>query len=837
MTAPPQASVSVEEQVFAIVAEQTGADRAALRRELPLNDLGADSLDLVGVVIEVEDVFEVAISDEQWATLHSLGDLIDFVERHRSTAVEKSAAEPAPSQDGLMASILRFLLWFTIAVLRRTLYRLKVIGREHVPAQGGALLVPNHVSFIDALFLLASIPRPIRFIVEGTYFHKRLFRPFMQALGALPISTSGGPRVILRALRGAGEYLDRGELVCIFPEGQLTRTGMMVTFRRGMERILKGREVPILPVYLDRVWGSIFSRSGGRFFTKLPERIPYPVTICYGPPMPPSTPVPEVRRAVHNLSEPAWMARKPDCRPLHRTFIRAVRRWPFGFAFADASRPRVSRFKALTGAVALARALRSRWQGQDYVGILLPPSVPGALVNLAAALAGKTAVNLNYTAGRAGMTSAVKQANLRTVVTSRAFVDKAKLELPEGVEPIWAEDLASSIGILSRFWAMLLTMLAPARMLERSCGMKRKPMVDDIATAIFSSGSTGEPKGVLLSHFNLDSNVEAAAQVFRIEKSDCLLGILPLFHSFGYMSLWFAINHGIGTVFHPNPLDAGAIGDLVERYRVTILLGTPTFLQLYQRRCTPAQFGSLRIIVAGAEKMPERAAKAFEDHFGIRPLEAYGTTECSPAIAVSTLDFRAPGFYQPGSRRGSVGQLLPGMAVKILDPDTSEPLPPMKPGMVLLKGPNVMQGYLGRPDLTEQVMRDGWYVTGDIALLDEDGFLRITDRLSRFSKIGGEMVPHGRVEEALHEAAGVPGPVFAVTAVPDERKGERLAVLHTLDEEQLPAILERLAASGLPNLFIPRREYFIKVEQLPLLGSGKLDLRAVRKVAMDSANA
>jgi acyl-[acyl-carrier-protein]-phospholipid O-acyltransferase/long-chain-fatty-acid--[acyl-carrier-protein] ligase len=355
--------------------------------------------------------------------------------------------------------------------------------------------------------------------------------------------------------------------------------------------------------------------------------------------------------------------------------------------------------------------------------------------------------------------------------------------------------------------------------------------VDDIATVIFSSGSTGEPKGVLLSHFNIDANVEAAAQIFRLDKNDRLLGILPLFHSFGYMSLWFALNNNVQLVFHPSPLDADVIGELVESYRLTLLLATPTFLQIYMRRCTPAQFGSLRIVLAGAEKLPERVAQAFEDTFGLRPLEGYGATECAPVIAASTTDFRAAGFYQPGSRRGFVGQPLPGVSARIVDAETFEPVPPGTPGMLLVRGPNVMRGYLGRDDLTAQALRDGWYVTGDMAMMDEDGFLRITDRLSRFSKIGGEMVPHGRVEEALQEAAGATEQVFAVTAVPDEKKGERLAVLHTLDEAKLPAILEKLAASGLPNLFIPRRDQFVKVPALPLLGNGKLDLREVKRIA------
>jgi acyl-[acyl-carrier-protein]-phospholipid O-acyltransferase/long-chain-fatty-acid--[acyl-carrier-protein] ligase len=275
------------------------------------------------------------------------------------------------------------------------------------------------------------------------------------------------------------------------------------------------------------------------------------------------------------------------------------------------------------------------------------------------------------------------------------------------------------------------------------------------------------------------------------------------------------------------------IGDLIRQYRVTFVVITPTFLQLYARRCTAEQFSSVRVILTGAEKLSARLAQSIEDKFGIGPIEGYGVTECAPVIAVNCPDYRAAGYYQPASRRGTVGQPLPGVSVQIVDPDSFAPLPAGTPGMLLVKGSNVMKGYLGRDDLTAQVIRDGWYITGDIASMDADGFLTITDRLSRFSKIGGEMVPHGTVEEALQQAAETETQVFAVTGLPDEKKGERLAVLHTLDDSLIPDILVKLSATGLPNLFIPTRSQFVKVESLPILGTGKLDLRGVKRIALE----
>jgi acyl-[acyl-carrier-protein]-phospholipid O-acyltransferase/long-chain-fatty-acid--[acyl-carrier-protein] ligase len=725
-------------------------------------------------------------------------------------------------------SLLRLLLWLAT----HTLYRLDIEGRENVPERGGALLALNHVSMADAAFLIASTDRPIRFLMFKESYEHPLIKPFAKILRVIPISSQQRPRELIHSLREATAALQNGELVCIFPEGQMTRIGQMLPFRRGMERIMKGVDAPIIPVHLDGVWGSVFSFSGGHFLWKFPRRIPYPVRVTFGKPLPPASTSLEVRQTVQELGAEAFARRKRHMKTVPRSFIQTARRHPFRFAMADGRTPRMNFFSALAGTILLARRLRKPWQGQQMVGILLPPSVPGALVNLAALLVGKVPVNLNYTASNELLASCAAPCDLKTVLTSRAFLERIHVRPP--AEPVLLEDLAAHPKLHERLAAALAAALFPARVLEKFAGCERNIQLDDTATIIFSSGSTGEPKGVVLSHYNVAANADQLNQVFLLSHEDRILGILPFFHSFGFTgTLCLPASVGVGVVFHSNPVEARAIGALVSKYAVTFLLSTPTFLQAYTRRCPPEDFGSLRYVIVGAEKLPERMAQAFEDRFGIRPLEGYGCTECSPVVAVNTVDFRAASFRQVGAKRGSIGHPLPGMCVRIVDPQTWEAMPVGQPGLLLVRGPNVMQGYLNRPDKTAEVLRDGWYVTGDIASVDEDGFLRITDRLSRFSKIGGEMVPHIKVEEQLQELAGVAEQVFVVTAVPDEKKGERLVVLHTLAEEPLRECLDRLSQSDLPPLWQPRPDQFLRVEALPCLGTGKLDLRRVRELAFE----
>ena len=724
-------------------------------------------------------------------------------------------------------AFLRFLFWMAT----HTLYRIQVEGRENIPDKGGVLLAPNHVSMVDAALMIASTERPVRFLMFKDNYEHPLIKPFARIMGVIPISSDQGPREMIHSLRAATEALKNGEIVCIFPEGQMTRIGQMLPFRRGMERIVKGVDVPIIPVYLGGVWGSIFSFERGRFLWKMPRHIPYPVTVLFGKPMPSTMGAQEVRHAVQELGAEVERNRNRHLRPLQRSFVSTARRHPFRFAMADGNTPQVRFHAVLARTIFVARRLRTEWRDQQMVGVLLPPSIAGALVNLAALLMGKTPVNLNYTASSEILASCASQCSLQTIISSKVFLERVRLQLPGRV--VLMEELVQNPRLTERLLAAAMSWLLPVRLLEKALGSSRTPQLDDVATVIFSSGSTGVPKGVLLTHANIASNVEQLNQVFMLGRHDRILGILPFFHSFGFTgTLSMPVALGLGVVFHASPLEARAIGALVSRYAVTFLLATPTFLQGYIRRCSAEDFGSLKYVMTGAEKLPERIAVAFEDHFGIRPMEGYGCTECSPVVAVNTRDFRAAKFRQVGAKRGSIGHPLPGISIRIVDPDTGVPLPLGQPGLLLVRGPNVMKGYLNHPERTAEVLRDGWYNTGDIAQEDEDGFLRIADRLSRFSKIGGEMVPHIKVEDQLQELAAIAEQVFAVTSVPDDKKGEKLIVLHTLSPEKLQECVNGLSQSNLPALWRPRADQFIHVDALPYLGTGKLDLRRIRELAL-----
>ena len=520
---------------------------------------------------------------------------------------------------------------------------------------------------------------------------------------------------------------------------------------------------------------------------------------------------------------------------LPRAMLRACRRAIFKRKATDSAGSTVTGGLLLMKAIILRRLLLRSVLSVDElrVGVLLPPSVGAVIVNATLALARRVAVNLNYSATSEVMNACVQTAGIRHVLTSRKVLDKLDPQLD--AEIICLEDLKPSLRLTDKLVGALMAYALPSSWNERLLGLMSTEL-DDIVTIIFTSGSTGRPKGVMLSHRNLNANILGMERAVRLNSDDTLLGILPFFHAFGYtVTLWGPLTIDIGGAYHFNPLDARQVGKLARSSGATILLSTPTFLRSYLKRVPPEDFEALEIVIVGAEKLPGPLSDAFEERFGIRPVEGYGATELSPLVSVNIPPTRST-TKQVDAREGSIGLPLPGVAARVVNPDSGEPLPTDTDGMLEIAGPNLMRGYFEDERRSAEVIHDGWYVTGDIARIDAEGFIHITGRQSRFSKIGGEMVPHVRVEEEIQRiVAGDDAEdlMAVVTAVPDQRKGERLIVVHLPLPMSPSEACDRLKGLGLPNLWIPTPESFMEVEELPLLGSGKLDLKQLARVAAE----
>lgn len=728
--------------------------------------------------------------------------------------------------------LLRFVMW----VSTHTVYKLRIVGLENVPKDGPALLVCNHVALVDPALITACFQRFIRFVMYREYYNSPLLHWGARLMRAIPISNSDPPRQIAASLKEAREALNNGELVCIFAEGSLTRTGNLRGFRPGLEHITKGTNAPIIPVHLDRVWGSVFSFKGGIIGWKVPRALPYPVTISFGKPLPPTTNAHHVRTAVAELGAEAFEYRKGAQVLLHHAFVRAAKTNWFKPCMADSSGRSLRYGSVLVASLALSKKIK-KLDDAEYVGIMMPASVPGALANIAVLMAGKIPVNLNFTASKEAIDSAIEQCNIKTIITSKIFVAKARLE--ERKELVMLEGLAAKISVLDKSVCAVKAFCEPTSVFNWTTG-RRGLKPTDTATVIFTSGTTGTPKGVVLSHKNIASNIVGFCQTTGLSPSDCMCGVLPFFHSFGLTTtLWAPLLRYFRVVYHPNPLDAAGIGKLIGEHKATYFVATPTFLKAYIRKCEPSDLASLKMVVVGAEKLRDDVADAFEEKFGVRPLEGYGCTELAPVASVNVPDVAVGRMKHVGTKPGTIGQPLPNVAARVVDIETGEELPANTPGLLLIKGPNVMAGYLNRPDETAKVIENGWYRTGDIASIDEDGFIKITDRLSRFSKIGGEMIPHMAIEEAIMKVIGADPSenILAVTAVPDKDKGERLAVVHT----PLPVPVDELhkkllTESGLPPLWIPKKDMFFEVENIPVLGTGKVALREIKTIAEELSN-
>jgi acyl-[acyl-carrier-protein]-phospholipid O-acyltransferase/long-chain-fatty-acid--[acyl-carrier-protein] ligase len=491
----------------------------------------------------------------------------------------------------------------------------------------------------------------------------------------------------------------------------------------------------------------------------------------------------------------------------------------------------LSRGMLLAAGIVLSRHIREHCRYRR-VAIVLPPGKAAMVANLAVMLADKVPVNLNFTAGRAALEASIAIAGVEDCLSANAFT-KRLADFPWPAHTIMLDELMPKMKRSIGLWRAV-AFFTPAWVLSAMLGL---PKVGEHKEAflLFTSGSSGAPKGVGLTHRNLLGNVAQFALMLEFDRGESVLGSLPFFHSFGAtVTVLFPMIEPITVVTYPNPLEIAKLAGLIEKYKISLVVTTPTFLRGYMRKAEPAQLKSLKLLVTGAEKLPPDLQKSFEAQFGMKVLQGYGLTETSPVVAFNLPEvpiYREGDLPQPSSRDGSIGKLAPGIAARICDPETDEPLSLHATGMLWLRGANIFEGYLDDPKRTAEVLKDGWFKTGDLARFDEDGFCYIEGRLSRFSKIGGEMVPHETVESRIVEVFGLAAAgerTCAITAIPDEAKGEALVLL-TTREIDTAELRKKLSEAGLPNLWIPK--IVKRVDALPVLGTGKLDLQRCKQIA------
>jgi acyl-[acyl-carrier-protein]-phospholipid O-acyltransferase/long-chain-fatty-acid--[acyl-carrier-protein] ligase len=694
-----------------------------------------------------------------------------------------------------------------VRAVLRLLYRVEVSGGENMPRPGErAVVVVNHVSFLDALLLAAFLPGKPTFAIHTRIARAWWVRPFLGLFEAFPVDPTNpmSAKAMVRAVK-------EGRTLVIFPEGRITVTGALMKVFDGPGMVADKSDAPIVPVRIDGAQYSPFSRLRGkvrlRNFPKIRLTILPPRRFAI-----PGEMSARARRAIagrrlyDELSEMIFATSN-----LGRTLFQALldaRRIHGGSAkvVEDIKREPLSYNRLVTASLALARPLARKSEPGEAIGVLLPNVAGVAVTFFALQALGRVPAMLNYTAGLANLKAACTAARIRTIVTARAFVEQAKLgEVVAGLEAEglsirYLEDIGAGIGAGAKLRALLAGRFAAG-------SGTRKVSPDSPAVILFTSGSEGLPKGVVLSHRNLLANCHQLAARIDFNASDTVLNALPVFHSFGLTGgTLLPILNGVKTLLYPSPLHYRIVPALAYDANATILFGTDTFLAGYARMAHSYDFYSLRYIFAGAERVREETRKVYSEKFGLRILEGYGATEAGPVIAVNT-----PMHY----RAGTVGRLLPGIEAEL------EPVPGIETGGRLkIRGPNIMAGYLkvDSPGVL-QPPEGGWHDTGDIVDLDPEGFVTIRGRAKRFAKIGGEMVSLPAVES--YAAALWPEADHAVVTRPDARKGEQLILFTTRQGAEAKGLQAWARANGVTELMIPRDIRI--VESLPVLGTGKLD--------------
>lgn len=721
-----------------------------------------------------------------------------------------------------------------------TLKDLTILGKDNVPSGGGFIILPSQLSYFDLLRLEIVLGgRELIYLVKkGAAVHPlmraHLERDNVQAMEFAPGETEVS--AYRSAVAGASK---NGAVIIYLPAEAATLNAPMTTVPGAELEFLLKAETPVLPLHVLC-----------RHDTALPIERRHSDTeavfnfgrLLQGP----DVNLARYQEVLMQLAEESFSGNPTLDLSLGYMLIQGFKKFGSRNSVVDGKDDKIVRFdKVFATALALSQVVR-RETKKERVGIILPPGLGGLICNVAVIMAGKIPVNLNFTAGRPAIESAIRQGQIDRFLTADIFVRKMQsFPWPPSKQLILIERILPKMKVSIVKW-LVLSKALPAAILAAVLGVSKKGGRRE-ALLLFTSGSSGQPKGVALTHRNIIANVMQFGSRLGMKSDDSILGCLPLFHSFGCtVTLWFPIIYGLHLVTYPTPLEVKKLAELIEKYRVTLMIATPTFLRGYLRGVNRESLASIKYCVTGAEKLPATVADAFEARFGKCVLEGYGLTETSPASNINLPDPEPLGdadgghAWIPSHRPGSVGHVVPGMAVRITNSEDGQPLSLHQSGMIWFKGANVFEGYLNDPKRTADVLQDGWFRTGDIGRVDLDGFLYIEGRLSRFSKIAGEMVPHETVEETLVKTMGLENETvrkIAVVGVPDIDKGEALILLTSLpggpEHQEILDLRYRLLDKGMPPLWIPKK--MIRVSDIPVLASGKLDVQSCEKIARASA--
>ena len=740
----------------------------------------------------------------------------------------------------LPQSLVRFVLLFIFT--RR--YRVKVQGIKNLPEQGGVLLLGNHISWIDWAIIQIASPRQVRFVMTKDIYQLWYLKWFFDLFGVVAIESGVSSR---NSLAQVSKLLNKGEVVCIFPEGTISRTGHLAEFRRGYEKACADchDEIKIVPLYLRGLWGSQFSRSTDNVKQKSYNGIYRDVIVAFGEPLAKDTTADQLKRKVFDLSVKSWNSYTENLPTLTHTWIDTVKRLKYDNAIIDPITGNLSASKALAGAITFSKHIR-KISPEKNIGILLPMTAGAVLTNMATLIAGKTVVNLNYTSTQEAIASAIEQAEIKHIYTSKKFIQKLSKKgielsnITNKVNIIYLEELKNQVSQYERIRNWLAVKLLPAYLIKLLF-LDGSISNRDTAAILFSSGSDGAPKGIELSHQNITANLKQISDVLNTQSHDRVMASLPLFHALGLtVTQFMPLIEGIPMVCHPDPTDVLNIAKAIGKHKATILFGTSTFFRLYTKnqKVHPLMLDSLRAVIAGAEKLKPEVRDAFERKFNKIILEGYGATETTPVASVNIPDTLDTEYWkvQLGNKVGTVGMPLPGTSFKIADPDTLEELATGEQGMILIGGTQVMTGYLNNQEKTQEVIQEEsgirWYITGDKGYLDQDGFLTIVDRYSRFAKLGGEMISLATVENQIYPLIDNDELELCAVNIADNKKGEKIILLANQPISLQELKKELLEKSHNPLTFPSE----IIITDIPKLGSGKTHFSKAKETAIAAMN-